>query len=153
MRILGIDPGTRNMAVAMLKTDTLKIDYHNVFCWDKNYQKAFNALKELTSQVEVVAIEKQFFTGVTLRNNITTLELIGIAKLASAYPNHYNKPSLVVEYSPKEIKKEVVGSGNASKEDIINKVKEVFGFTPPTNHEADAIAIAYTYYLKNKNKL
>lgn len=149
MYILGIDPGVQNMGLAYLNTKTKLIDRNFVYEWKNSYRKLLSGLLAELGGVTEVAIEKPFFTALTLANNIRTLEVIGIIKLAIETYNSINTRQIhITEYSPATIKKEFTGSGKAKKEDIIKEVKNKFGIELKTTHEADAIAIAYTHYVK-----
>ncbi len=58
----------------------------------------------------------------------------------------------IIEYSPREIKKAVVGNGNASKQQIRYMVTQILPLTQQklTSDAADALAIALCHYNRNR---
>ena len=91
-----------------------------------------------THRPDCVAIENIFYA----RNVRTALKLghvRGVALLAAA---EAGLP--VVEYSPAEVKRAVVGFGRAEKQQVQQMIKLLLGLdAPPTPHDAaDALAIA-----------
>jgi len=58
----------------------------------------------------------------------------------------------IMEYSPREIKKAVVGNGNASKQQVRYMITQLLPITQSnlTSDAADALAIALCYYNKNR---
>lgn len=147
MRILGIDPGVNNIGLCLYDThDYTKI---KTYVWEfKSYCKTLMQLSAIMYDQQAIAIEKPFFTAATLPNNVKTLEFIGLTKLAAERNDLLDK---IYEYSPATIKKEFTGNGKATKKDIIKEVKRKFNLEPKATHDADAIAIAYTHYVKCPN--
>lgn len=147
--IMGIDPGVQHIGIcgycperdAFLQPYEYKITTGYVPFVDYIdeiplfFQENFNL---------VYAIEKPFFSPVTLAKNIRTLEVIGLIKFSA------EKHSVsVFEYAPTTIKKKVTGNGRATKEDIIKYVTEAN--TNPriifhSSHEADAAAVALCHH-------
>jgi len=85
-----------------------------------------------------MAVEDVFYS-----NNVKTALKIGHARgvvlLAAA-----NRGIPVVEYSPREVKRSVVGSGSASKEQVQFMVKAILGLgeLPEPYDVSDALAVA-----------
>lgn len=154
--ILGIDPGVQNMAFAVLDTKEQKIIKHKVHSWGESYVEVMTDVYNLLDKykVDAVAIEKPFFRPRTLAKNIRTLELIGVIKVAidSLNENYKDANVKITEYAPSEIKKAFTGKGNADKDFVISRAKELFGFVTETSHEADAIAVAVTHDIKTNNR-
>lgn len=141
--ILGIDPGVNNIGIAVLDTDTMFVTSWGTLHWTGSYTSLLSELKDYCKEVDVVSIEKPFFTPKTLPNNIRTLEIIGLIKMAAE-----QQRLKTFQYSPATIKKAFTGSGVADKKDIIKEVTSKFNVKTNITHEADAIAIAYTHYVE-----
>lgn len=142
--LTGIDPGITNIGLAKIDTDSMTVLETKVLKWEGSYTKLLHRFTEELDGSDFVSIEKPFFTGRTLTSNVKTLEIIGLIKLASEYLGIET-----AEYSPKNIKKVFTGDGNASKKDIKDTVRFKFDRITRTSHEADAVAIAYTHYVKS----
>lgn len=149
LRILGIDPGSRvtgfgvidftgdvpafvaSGAVASAEgsfADRLRIIFDSVSQIVAEYRPA------------VVAIESVFVN----RNAGSALKL-GHARSAAICAT-FAHDVIVVEYSPREIKQAVVGSGSASKEQIQHMVKAMLRLDgDPAPDAADALAAAMCY--------
>jgi len=92
------------------------------------------------------AIESIFF-GKNVQSVFTLGHARGVIMLALA-----QQEIPIFEYSPREIKKAVVGNGNASKQQIRYMVTQLLPITQSklTSDAADALAIALCYYNKNR---
>jgi crossover junction endodeoxyribonuclease RuvC len=92
------------------------------------------------------AIESIFF-GKNIQSVFTLGHARGVIMLALA-----QQEIPIFEYSPREIKKAVVGNGNASKQQIRYMVTQLLPITQSklTSDAADALAIALCYYNKNR---
>lgn len=171
MLVLGIDPGVNNLGISLIKVDSIvnKLyiieQIHYTLTKNKNncyvnlerdlsvlFLKYVKIDKELLlsdffiSNIDMISIEKPFFSSKTYANNIRTLEVIGIIKFLA---NKFNIE--FIEYSPATIKKKVTGNGRADKQDIINSINKLFNITLKNNHIADATACALTYLIESKN--
>jgi len=87
------------------------------------------------------------FYGKNIKSAFTLGHARGVAMLAIA---QHNIP--ITEYSPREVKKSVVGNGNASKEQVEYMVQKILKLKnkPKTEDAADALAIALCHFNKNK---
>ena len=88
-----------------------------------------------------VAYERLFVAENT-QSVVGIYECIGVIKMLSA---HHRR--MVYHYTPSKIKSAVTGSGKATKEQVINAVKQLTGVKPDTDHCADAIACAVAHCL------
>lgn len=159
--ILGCDPGVKNLAVVLydIAEDTFIEHYSTELLKCENLKKSaqiyltvFNKFKDYVFSIlsnyniEVIALEKPFFTFKSLPNNIKTLEIIALIKLVA---DLYKIP--VEEYSPNHIKKVITGNGKAEKEDIIKAINPKHLHPVNSTHIADASAVALTsFYFKSK---
>lgn len=138
MRILGIDTGYVNVGVSLYNSDTNEVEYYShysstgrfgFYCW---FFDLFSELKP-----DLIVLEKPYYSFRSA-SELQVIEYTGTLKLIAEMQE--------IDYiciSPKTAKKEFTGNGNASKQVIIDKVKEVFNIELDNNHIADSIAIAY----------
>lgn len=104
--------------------------------------KLLNKIIEKFSPDEV-AIEDVFLPAKTSpRTPISLGELRGVARLCAA---EHSLP--VFFYPPRKVKQTITGYGNASKQDVINWVKNEFCIEVKDDNEADAISIAWTHVI------
>lgn len=154
MRILGVDPGTLFTGYAVINCSGSKI---SILDYDVIKNPSGNSLplrlKNIyDSLVEVIdkyhpdefAIETAFYS----KNVQSTLKIghaRGVSILAAV-----NKQIPTAEYSPREIKKSVVGTGSASKEQVRYMVCQLLKIksAPKSLDISDAMAVAVCHYNK-----
>jgi len=159
MLIIGIDPGTINTGFGIINFD------NNQFKYVHSGVITPSPKLELSEKLEIIyggiveeiklyspdefALETAFY-GKNVQSTLKIGYVRGISLLAAAHNNL--KPG---EYSPREIKKAVVGKGSATKEQIqfmvtklvsLNKEKMKFD-------ETDALAVAICHALKCKSPI
>jgi crossover junction endodeoxyribonuclease RuvC len=151
--ILGVDPGssvTGYGIVGLQRKDLVLIDYGVIRTKDKNLSKklkeVFDGLTKIIKKFhpDEFAIEEAFYSK-NARVALVMGEVRGVAILAAV------KSSLsVAEYSPKEIKSAVVGSGNASKVQVQYMVKNLLRLkkVPTPADASDALAVALCHHQK-----
>lgn len=145
MRILGVDSGVNNIGLAIIDSENLSVLYSICYKLSSYSEFYYYFYKFLTLYTPVrLAIEKPFFSPLTIGKNTRTLETIGIQKLIAEQLNISYQ-----EYAPTTIKKRITGNGKASKDEVIEKVQDKFNFITKNTHIADAIAVAYTDILLN----
>lgn len=156
MIILGVDPGTINTGFAIIKTDkniiTLidsgVVKLHS----SKNLQEKlaiiYNELSILIKKYkpDEFSIETAFY-GKNVQSAMKIGYARGVSILAAA---HNNIPSS--EYSPREIKKSIVGTGAASKEQVNFMIKTLLNIknNKMKFDESDACAVAICHAFKVK---
>ncbi|MEL6681146.1 MAG: crossover junction endodeoxyribonuclease RuvC [Pseudomonadota bacterium] len=159
MRVLGIDPGLRNMGWGVIKVSGSRIAHvANGICCSTGDDLAARLLSlhhQLTELVEThqpdsAAVEQTFVN----KDGAGTLKLgqaRGIAMLVPAQAG-----LSVGEYAPNAIKKAVVGVGHADKAQILHMVRlqlpgaQVAG---PDAADALAIAICHAHHLQSAGAL
>jgi crossover junction endodeoxyribonuclease RuvC len=148
VRIFGIDPGTERTGYGCVETDGSR--HRIVTCgaiaapasspFPDKLLRIHQRLSELLLECRpaTVAIESLFF-AVNVKSALKLGHARGVAVLAAAEAG-----VAVVEYTPAEIKRAVVGYGRAEKPQVQQMVKLILGLpTVPTPHDAaDALAVA-----------
>jgi crossover junction endodeoxyribonuclease RuvC len=148
VRIFGIDPGSVRTGYGCVETDGRR--HHLVTCGaiasrdlDSFPHRLARIHRELTALLaacrpECVAIENLFY-ATNVRSALKLGHTRGVAMLAAVEAG-----CAVVEYTPAEIKRAVVGYGRAEKHQVQQMIKLLLGLAaPPSPHDAaDALAVA-----------
>ena len=148
MKIFGIDPGSDRTGYGCVETDGSR--HRMVLCGAIKTlasasfpDKLLNIHGELTALIaecrpDCVAVEN-LFHAVNVRSALKLGHARGVAMLAAV---EAGVP--VMEYTPAEIKRAVVGYGRAEKHQVQQMVKLLLGLaTVPAPHDAaDALAVA-----------
>jgi crossover junction endodeoxyribonuclease RuvC len=146
--ILGIDPGSvvtgygvvehQNRKSRLMTCGCLRPDAKLPFA--RRLLEIYDGLLELVSNVapDEVAVEAVFY-GANVQTLMKMCHARGAILLALA-----NSYLPIFEYSPREVKKAVVGRGGASKEQVQFMVQRIFEMDklPETYDVTDAVAIA-----------
>lgn len=145
-RILGIDPGSRLTGFGIIEMQGSRALWISSGCirtadgsLDSRLKTICQGLAELLEEhrPEEVAIEQVFMH----RNADSALKL-GQAR-GAAISTVALRSLPLSEYSPKEIKKAVVGKGNAGKVQVQHMVQHLLGLNKlPQEDAADALAVA-----------
>ncbi len=148
MKIFGIDPGTERTGYGCVETDG---SHHRIVLYgaiaspratpfpDKLLEIHRRLSAVLAScRPDCVAIENLFYAN-NARSALKLGHARGVAMLAAVEAG-----LSIVEYTPAEIKRAVVGYGRAEKQQVQQMVKLVLGLAEvPTPHDAaDALAVA-----------
>jgi len=161
MRVLGIDPGSRNTGLGMLELKDSVLCCLGYECVRMGREVLSVRLGKIYQDVQhiidrfrpdVVAIEQVFIS-----NNAYSALILGQAR-GSAICAAANADRPVAEYSALQIKRAVVGSGSARKEQVQHMVRVLLGLrATPSTDEADALACAichiHTEQVTNKLKI
>lgn len=153
--ILGIDPGSRKTGYGLIIFENGKTRYlasGHIASDHKELPKRlltmFNGIEEVINHYSpsVMAVESPF-VGNNARSTITLSEARGIALMTGA------KHGLSVhEYTPTTIKKFVVGTGAAAKDQVQFMVKHILKLPgTPQPDAADALGCALCYAYKDTN--
>lgn len=145
--VMGIDPSTSSTGWAVIEvTDKLSLLKYGTIK-PKSSLKAHQKLKfiydnlyhicnELGYCPDVLVIEDQYFRFADATKAV--LRVRGIVELFAAT----QEMELHLLY-PVTVKKEFAGSGKATKQQVIDAVKDIYNVEVNTDDEADAIAIAH----------
>jgi crossover junction endodeoxyribonuclease RuvC len=156
MRILGIDPGTNLLGMAVLEEDRsnsngIILVASGLLDLRKESRKqvdkiVFSEVRKAIQDwaIEELAIEDQFI-GVNPRSGMAVAKAKNAAILAAQMANipHF-------EYSPTTVKHSATGAGNADKECVSQIVCSILGIKKKPSHydETDAMAVAICHLNK-----
>ena len=157
MKILGIDPGYDKLGLAIVEREQNKKE-NLVYsaCIKTSRGAPFNErLMQIAEIVEAMisahsptalAIEKLFFTS----NQKTAMQVSEVRGLIIYLAAKNNLQ--IFEYTPSQVKSTVAGSGNASKDQIINMVPRLIKISKEIKEddEYDAVALALTCLASEK---
>jgi len=148
VRIFGIDPGSERTGFGCVETDGSRhrivvcgaISTHGADSFSDKLLQIHRRLAALIADArpDAVAVEN-LFHAVNVRSALKLGHARGVAMLAAV---EAGLP--VIEYTPAEIKRAVVGYGRAEKHQVQHMVKLLLGLPAvPTPHDAaDALAVA-----------
>lgn len=146
MRVLGIDPGLRNLGWGVIDVDGSRLSHvangtlHSLGdALPARLLSLFQQLNKVLHQYapQSAAVELTFVN----KDGAGTLKLGQARGIALLAPAQYGIE--VGEYAPNKVKKTVVGVGHASKEQIAHMVKmQLPGAVLDSPDAADALAIA-----------
>ncbi len=154
MIIIGVDPGSIITGFGILKYEKNQLSYINsgVIKTPKTkeipprLETIYNELDRLIKfyNLSDFAIETAFFN-----KNVQSVLKIGYVRGVALLAAQHNGLE-IGEYSPREIKKSVVGNGGASKVQVQFMIKKLLSLKNdlPTFDESDALAIAACYAFK-----
>jgi crossover junction endodeoxyribonuclease RuvC len=153
MRFLGLDPGLRNTGWGVIEARDNHLSHvaNGVVCSDAKCSLAERLVQLHAGLVEVMerfhpaeaAVEETFVN----RNAVSTLKLGQARGISLLVPALAGIP--VAEYPPNLIKKTVVGSGHAAKEQIQMMVGVLLpgcDITGPDAADALAVAICHAHH-------
>lgn len=155
-RVLGIDPGLTRMgygailevggSLSAIECGTLKTEPRQPI--EIRLAHLFDQISAVFARVspDSVGIEKVFLK----LNALSAVPAIQAAGVALLVAGRQGVP--VHEYSPAQVKKAVVGSGSASKEQIRYMVDRLLGTVAhvPTVDASDALGVAITHLNSNR---
>lgn len=158
MRVLGIDPGTATTGIAIVeeKSGNLNAIYYSCIKTTSNIpisyrlDKIFKNINSIILEFspDCLAVEELFFS-----DNVKTALSVGQATgviLLTASQNNLE----VYKYTPLQVKKAVVGLGNASKKQVQYMVKAILKIKDEKIEDdaADALATAICHLNWTRNK-
>ncbi|MEJ6403723.1 crossover junction endodeoxyribonuclease RuvC [Yoonia sp. 2307UL14-13] len=159
MRVLGIDPGLRNMGWGIIAADGSRISHiANGVCrsqGDDLPSRLLSLYEQLSVLIadhapDVAAVEQTFVN----KDGAGTLKLGQARGIALLAPAQAGLP--VGEYAPNTIKKTVVGVGHAQKHQVDHMIRlqlpgaQIDG---PDAADALAIAICHAHHLQSRGAL
>jgi crossover junction endodeoxyribonuclease RuvC len=155
--VLGIDPGSIICGYGVIETNSksLSVVEYGVIQAKKKYEELPLRLREIYQRLlevvkrtkpEAAAFESMFYS-----KNVQSLMKLTHARSVAILAAVMNDVP-IFEYSPREVKKSVVGRGGASKEQVQFMVKTLLKIkeTPEFYDVTDALAVAICHSLKYK---
>jgi crossover junction endodeoxyribonuclease RuvC len=150
IRILGIDPGTRNVGYGVVErrgSALVRVASGCIIAGTGPVPERLVVIhRGLCDVIErhapgAAAVET-VFTGKNPKTAIAIGEGRGVAVLSAA-----ERGIVVQGYEPALIKRAVAGNGRADKEQVRSMVRVLLNLSlpPETDHEADALALAITH--------
>lgn len=142
MKYLALDPAsTKNLGIAILENNAVSTQL--LILTGKNTGESlvqcYNALRIILKETgaSCVVVEQSIGFGFApARAHLN--QFVGVILLVAS---QMGLP--VIELSPKHVKKVFTGNGNAKKPEVIKKARELFQLEKISEHEADAIALAW----------
>lgn len=147
MRVIGIDPGLRNMGWGVIDVNGTRLSHvANGICHSDSKQSLAVRLESLYQQLKIVFDEYRPETA-AVEQTFVNKDAVATLKLGQARGIALLVPALhglnVGEYLPNAVKKAVVGVGHADKAQIMHMVKLLLpGCAVKGADAADALAIA-----------
>ena len=147
MIVLGIDPGLAIMGYGVIRYENQRweaIDYGSVRTGELSFplrlRKIYDEVCGLIERhhPDELAVEQVFYAE-NVKTALTVAHARGVILLAAGLKN-----IPVAEYSPREVKQAVAGSGAASKEQVRRMIRDLLGLkeVPSPFDAADALAVA-----------
>ncbi len=146
MRVLGIDPGSRITGFGVIEINNGKLQYVSSGCIKMKEQDLparlktiFDGISEVidSASAEFLAIEDVFVS-----RNARSAIVLGQAR-GAAISAGVNRGLPVAEYTALQIKKSVVGYGQADKTQVQHMVRSILALDgAPQQDAADALACA-----------
>ena len=157
MKILGIDPGLRNTGwgVVVWKNNSFSYVDDGFFFQNDELElgqkllKIFDCLSLLIkkSKPDLIGIEQTFVGS----GNVSSLKL-GMAR-GICILTAEKLGIKILEIQPKLVKKNITGSGVASKDQVKLMVKKILNIVPKNEDSSDALAVAMSIQSKSFGKL
>jgi len=159
MRIIGIDPGSvvTGLGIIEIADGTLKVLTYDALKMNSK-QSIPSRLKMIydfcSSKIakykpDELSVETAFF-GKNIQSTMKLGQVRGAVMIAAL-----NSGLRVFEYSPREVKKSVTGSGSASKPTVQTFIKNILSVkdNKMLNDSSDALAIALCHYFNGGEKI
>jgi crossover junction endodeoxyribonuclease RuvC len=151
LKILGIDPGLNQTGIAILS----KGNKNDKFSWEmlkhkKGENRLHNYFKSLLKVINQEKPDQIVIESIFRGPNVKTL--IKIAELRGVYLLITQMEELpVLEFTPREIKQSVTGSGASSKEQVRYMVKKILGIKEEIPLDVSDAFGAIICYLNRNN--
>lgn len=147
MIVIGIDPGLATVGFGVIKKEASPLPVSYGCIRTSSEKKTPERLQEIYLEInslfekyapEAVAIERLFFNR-NVTNAMSVSESRGVIFLAAQ-----QKGIPVFEYTPKQVKQAITGSGKADKKQMQEMIKRLLKLkeVPKPDDAADALSIA-----------
>ncbi|HPV15141.1 MAG TPA: crossover junction endodeoxyribonuclease RuvC [Candidatus Cloacimonadota bacterium] len=156
MILLGIDPGSRICGYGLIEAQKRVItavgcdviDVRNILSLPKRLSAVFDGMESIIESYKPdAAVVESIFYHKNAKSVFTLGQARGVVFLCLG---RHDIP--VFEYSPREVKKAVVGNGSASKQQVRYMIEQQFKLKgsdkPDDAYDALAIALCHFYKLR-----
>ena len=153
-RVLGIDPGSRYTGFGVIDIKNNKPSYVTSGIikslkgdFPARLKIIFRSVSSIINEFNpnIIAIESVF-----VHKNAGSALKLGHAR-AAALSASFDREIDVYEFAPREIKKAIVGTGSATKDQIQHMITSLLNLSKsPSEDAADAIAVALCYSNQSK---
>ncbi len=145
-RIIGIDPGSRCTGFGVIDSDGLRHTYvasgFVKITGDELPERLGMIFTEISSVIEKWQPQSMGIEQIFMNKNVDSAFKLGQARGAAICAGTNAKLD-IGEYSPRTVKKAVVGKGSAEKQQVQQMMKLLLKLDfDPQNDEADGLAIA-----------
>jgi len=154
VRVLGIDPGLRELGYAILEEGVNLLKANTIYTSSsvgrpERLRIIYQILDEEVElyKPELLCVERVFFHR-NAKSAMEIGEVRGVVLLLCA-----QRGMRVLEISPLELKRALTNWGKASKKDIAEVLRRFFGLSLSTSHEYDAAALALCGFTAIKRNL
>ncbi|SPH24599.1 Crossover junction endodeoxyribonuclease RuvC [Defluviimonas aquaemixtae] len=159
MRVLGIDPGLRNLGWGVIEVAGSRLSHvANGIIRSEGKELAVRLLSLHAALAEIVALHRP--DAAAVEQTFVNKDGAGTLKLGQARGIALLVPAQaglsVGEYAPNAVKKAVVGVGHADKAQIAHMVRHQLpgvALAGPDAADALAIAICHAHYLQSAGRL
>ena len=154
IRIIGIDPGSRMTGYGIIDSDGIESRHIDSGCLYVKGDSFPERLGDIFIQLSAVIAQWQpvemSIERVFVNKNVDSALKLAQARSAAICAGVQQK-LIVSEYAPKEIKSAVVGTGNASKEQVQHMMSMLLGLEKGLQaDQADALAVALCHAHQRK---
>ena len=138
MRILGLDPSSQAIGVALVRDASIE-------CWTVNLKDCKGDLRKVA-----VALEERLLSRVGMELDVVAIErpyvkfphaAMVIGKVVGLLIMTFRECPIQAEYSIAQARKSVMGSGKADKEELMEFLRRAY-YSVENEHEAAALACA-----------
>ena len=157
MKVLGIDPGLRKTGWGVVKFNGNNLNYvsdgyllqNDKDTLGEKLLAIFNNITKIINEFkpDLIGIEQTFVGS----GNVSSLKLgmaRGVCILAAS-----KMMIKIIELQPKLVKKNITGSGLASKDQVKEMVKKLLNVNPKNDDSSDALAVAISSQAYSPRKI
>lgn len=163
MRVIGIDPGLRNLGWGVIDTSGAKITHvANGICHSTGTEEEGDLARRLASlYAQLTEVMRAYAPGsAAVEHTFVNKDAVATLKLGQARGIALLVPALagltVGEYAPNAVKKTIVGVGHAAKEQVDHMIRLYLPgavIAGPDAADALAVAICHAHHLQSANRL
>ena len=155
--VIGIDPGSRTTGYGLIAYQGTQLRYIASGCIRTQQKSFFDRLRDIYDGVDLVlseyAVDYCAVEGVFMAENPNSALKLGQAR-GAAIVAVLSREVTVVEHSARQVKKVLVGTGSATKQQVQYMVKNLLHLDGTMSTDAsDALAIAICHIYSAQNDI